>query len=292
MPKDGNKIVPGQRFGDLTVEADSGERKNGYIVWRCRCVCGNLIDVDKRILDRGTAKDCGCKTKLYPGQRDITGQRFGMLTGEYCTGKRDCNGGYIWHMKCDCGGEIDVPLHQLTSGYRKSCGCLSHPPLKDWVGERFGRLTVVAYAGKWQGRHNWKCHCDCGNDITVNQSNLKAGHTRSCGCMQAEVYRDNLKLIDGTSVLLLERRRGKIQSANTSGYTGVYQQKRTGKWAAQITFKGKTYFLGTYEKKVDAIRARQRSEEMHVDFLNWYYREIEKSSGPGVTTPEGQAVAR
>lgn len=60
---------------------------------------------------------------------------------------------------------------------------------------------------------------------------------------------------------------------NTSGIRGVYQNKRSQKWVAQITFKGRTYYLGSFENKEDAAKARQRGEEMYEDFLAWYYAE-------------------
>ena len=47
--------------------------------------------------------------------------------------------------------------------------------------------------------------------------------------------------------------------------------KKRRKWIAQITFKGKTYYLGSYDDKREAIRARERGEEMHEDFLEQYY---------------------
>lgn len=47
---------------------------------------------------------------------------------------------------------------------------------------------------------------------------------------------------EGTSVTFLESRRKKPSKSNTSRYTGVYQNKRSGLWVAQITFKGKTYY--------------------------------------------------
>ena len=56
-----------------------------------------------------------------------------------------------------------------------------------------------------------------------------------------------------------------------SGYNGVYLNKRTGKWTAQITFKGKTYYLGSYNDIQAAVNARKRGEEMYDDFLDWYY---------------------
>lgn len=127
-----NKIGPGYRVGHLTVTNDSGERKNTYVVWNCVCDCGNTIRVDSRTLKRGSMKDCGCITKIRPGQRDIAGQRFGMLTTQYCTGRKDKNGAYYWHCICDCGGEVDASLHQLQAGYRRSCGCLARPAIRNF----------------------------------------------------------------------------------------------------------------------------------------------------------------
>ena len=80
-------IQIGFRVGKLTVESPTEERKNGYIVWRCRCDCGDTILLDTRCLQRGTVQDCGCSTVVKPGQRDITGLRFGMLVAIAPTGE-------------------------------------------------------------------------------------------------------------------------------------------------------------------------------------------------------------
>ena len=279
------KIAVGFRVGLLTVEAPTEERKNGYMVWLCRCGCGGEILLDTRRLQRGTAADCGCGSKVKPGRKDITGARFGRLVAVEPTGEA-VNGSAVWRCVCDCGGQIPAPLHQLTAGYRKSCGCLGRPPRKDYVGRRFGRLTVTAYAGKRDGMHRWQCVCDCGRRTVVGQTPLQTGKTKSCGCLQSETYRDNLKLIEGTSVTMLERRKNKLSANNTSGCTGVYYDRRRGKWAAQIGFKGKTYHLGCYAEKRDAIRARKRGEEMHEDFLAWYHG---RRSGPEAPAQDGQA---
>lgn len=51
-------------------------------------------------------------------------------------------------------------------------------------GLRFGKLTVVDYAGvsKSGKRHKWLCKCDCGNHHVVQQGNLISGGVKSCGC--------------------------------------------------------------------------------------------------------------
>ena len=73
------KIGIGFRIGKLTVSEPTGERKNGYMVWNCTCDCGGAVQLDTRTLQRGTVRDCGCETKVKPGQKDLTGQRFGRL---------------------------------------------------------------------------------------------------------------------------------------------------------------------------------------------------------------------
>lgn len=266
------KIMPGFRVGKLTVTAPTGARKNGYTVWNCACDCGGSVRLDTRTLQRGTVGDCGCETKVKPGQRDLTGQRFGRLVCLTPTELRSANGGsVVWRCQCDCGNQCLAVSRQLLSGYKKSCGCLGHPPLKDFVGKRFGMLTVLEYAGKREGMHRWKCLCDCGRETVVGQTLLQSGKTKSCGCLQKEMITENLRFVDGTSVTHLESLRGRTISTNTSGYNGVYRQRKTGKWAAQIGFKGKTYYLGAYDKIEDAVKARQRGEEMYDDFLAWFY---------------------
>lgn len=252
--------LTGRRYGALTVVEATGQRKNGYIVWRCRCDCGGEILLDTRCLQRGAVTDCGCIAKVRPGCRDISGMRFGRLTAVEPTGEV-IRGSAVWRCRCDCGGEVHAPLHQLTAGYRKSCGCLGHPERKDYIGRRFGRLTVTAYEGKRDGMHRWRCLCDCGRETVVGQTLLQSGKTKSCGCLQSEIYQDNLKLIEGTSVTMLRATMDRLISSNTSGYAGVYLDKRRWKWIAQITFKGKTHYLGAYTEMQDAVEARRRGEE-------------------------------
>ena len=132
-------------------------------------------------------------------------------------------------------------------------------------------LTVLEYAGKQGGMHRWRCLCDCGKESIVGQTLLQSGKNKSCGCLQRGAILDNLYLMDGTPVTKLEAMRGRRLSSNTSGYTGVYWNAKNQKWAAQITFRNKTYYHGTYDKIEDAVIARKRGEKMHDDFLEWYY---------------------
>lgn len=272
--KQAGKIEAGARVGKLTVLERTQERRGGYVVWRCTCDCGGEILLDTRTLQRGAVRDCGCGG-TRGARRDLTGYRFGKLVCLEPTRERGPGGGVVWRCACDCGNECLAVSTQLTHGYKKSCGCLEKPPLKDFVGRRFGALTVTGYAGKRDGKHIWRCRCDCGAETEVNQANLQDGHTKSCGCLQREIHRQNLKLINGTSVTIIENRKNKPIRTNTSGCSGVYYNQRRSRWMAQITFQGKTYYLGSYPTLTDAIQARKRGEEMYDQFLEWYYNRRE-----------------
>lgn len=71
---------------------------------------------------------------------DIANRRFRMLTALYPTEKRDRNSSVIWHCRCDCGREVDVPYEELMYSRIVSCGCRRRE-----VGRELNdRLTRVA----------------------------------------------------------------------------------------------------------------------------------------------------
>lgn len=274
----GKSNIAGVRFGHLVAVEQTPERKNGYTVWKCLCDCGRTIGVPSRYLKNGWTTACGdsaCEytrtdQKMRSRHMDLTGRRFGKLVVQSKAKERDKAGRVLWNCVCDCGNTFVAPAGQLNAGYRRSCGCLSRQPLKDWVGKQFGSLTVIAYDGKRSGKHFWKCRCTCGNEVTVCQSNLKIGHTISCGCQNTPY--NYIHFVDGTCVEAIRGaiRTGTIARNNSSGVRGVYKNKRTGRWCAQITFQGHTRYLGSYDTLQEAAKARQKGEEIFEDFLTAY----------------------
>jgi hypothetical protein len=61
------------------------------------------------------------------------------------------------------------------------------PAIKNEAGKRYGRLYVAKEAGRarWGGV-TWLCKCDCGGLVEVAGTDLRRGHTTSCGCFQRE----------------------------------------------------------------------------------------------------------
>lgn len=72
----------GQKIGRLTALEQLPERQNEHIVWKCRCDCGNIINVQGYSLKTGNTTSCGCykSDKLREiNTIDMTGLRFGKL---------------------------------------------------------------------------------------------------------------------------------------------------------------------------------------------------------------------
>lgn len=68
---------------------------------------------------------------------------------------------------------------------------MRHEKTKDLTGQKFGKLTVLRFAGyKDDGPHNvamFECRCECGQSATVRANFLKRGKTTSCGCMSSRL---------------------------------------------------------------------------------------------------------
>lgn len=153
---------------------------------------------------------------------------------------------------------------------RKPCSCTKQiGKIKDLRGKKFGRLKPVTLIGVTEKGRNaiWLCECECGNNHTVTSNNLKSGGVKSCGCLEREIKQRTGKKISSyvkqacvnkTNVrnLLMQ-----TPKTNTSGIKGVSFDKKRNKWVAQICFQGKNYYLGRFEDKEGARKARQQAEK-------------------------------
>ena len=55
----------------------------------------------------------------------------------------------------------------------------------DITGQKFNKLYVVRLVFK-KKKTKYLCLCDCGKEMIIDSSNLKNGHTKSCGCLNKE----------------------------------------------------------------------------------------------------------
>lgn len=92
------------------------------------------------------------------------------------------------------------------------------------VGSRFGRWTVLEYAGRWvqksaprsgkrQSGSKWLCRCDCGTERILKRAALTCGDSQSCGCYRSERIRQYRRSVGASS------NRTRFRSEYRSWYT-------------------------------------------------------------------------
>ena len=128
-------------------------------------------------------------------------------------------------------------------------------PTKIIIGRKYGALTVDAATTEkdYRGRTLYLCTCECTRTRLVAADRLLAGGVRSCGCAQERAR----KLIGGSKERrgwTAEEEAARIAKRMT-GCEGIYQRGDT--YIAQMKIDYKTYHIGSYDNRDQALDARQ-----------------------------------
>lgn len=204
---------------------------------------------------------------------DLVGQRFGKLTVlrlyPEATSKNN-----KWECLCDCGRTSTTSTAHLRSGHTTSCGCYrvefgklnkTHglrgtPEYGIWsrMRQRCSNKANKDYA-KYGGRgiqvaDRWLDFANFIQDLGRRPSakhtlerldvngNYEPGNVIWCADLSRQAFNQNRK------------------SNNRSGRSGVYKNKRTGKWEA-FTFAGGTHVRhGSFDTLEDAANCRAAAE--------------------------------
>lgn len=134
--------LTGKTFGRLIVQNKTTKRKDGQILWKCHCSCGNIRFIRGFSLRCGDTKSCGCLNRELIGKRAKTyGKDFsgtivnGILLIERTTLK--LRGSYKYRARCPkCNREdwIVYPGHIRAGGSTQCLAC--------------ARETMVSNVGK------------------------------------------------------------------------------------------------------------------------------------------------
>lgn len=90
------------------------------------------------------------------------------------------------------------------------------------AGQRYGSLTVLGEApathtGKWRVRRA-RCRCDCGAETVVRLSNLRTGHTTTCGCGRKSANRRTHGKSDSRLYAIWNGMKQRCQNDNTKSF--------------------------------------------------------------------------
>lgn len=143
-----------------------------------------------------------------PAKINLLNQQFGKLLVKRETPERR-NKSVVWECECECGNIETFSTKQLRSDgiiQCSQCGSDRQPIThltEDIINKKFNHLTVIAKSNKIVGgKILYQCRCDCENPdfVYVSRTDLKNGHTKSCGCIkrkyQIGMIINNRKIVD------------------------------------------------------------------------------------------------
>lgn len=87
--------IAGKRFGRLTAVAPTTLRSGGHLVWKFRCSCGTIKNIDANHVRAGLTRSCGCllkevssKTNFKHGEHNTTEYQTWCRIKQRCLNKR------------------------------------------------------------------------------------------------------------------------------------------------------------------------------------------------------------
>lgn len=225
-------IKTGDKFGKLIALEVVGKAKNRNLIWKCKCDCGNIINVCSTSLSSGNTKSCGCLKKESAVKRGISSRILNKydLSGEYGVGFAT-NGEQFYFDKED---------YELIKNYTWSIndsGYVVSNPLGKWI-----RMHILIMN-----------RIDANDEKDIDHINHN----------QKDNRKENLRIIEHFQNITY----CKTYLNNTSGRKGVYWDKSKNRWVVYITYNKKTHFIGRYENFEDAVKAREEAEQkIHGEF--------------------------
>lgn len=190
------------------------------------------------------------------------------------------NGRAYTPCKCDCGTVKQVREDALKSGERFSCGCFRLERLRETIATH-GKMGTKSY-GTWEGmlqrcnNPNSVGYLDYGGrgitickrwlsfeDFFTDMGERPEGTSLDRIDVNGNYCKENCRWADASVQGFNQRK----SSNNTSGRTGVSWNKQKLKWDAYIMKDRKKINLGRFEKKEDAILAREQGELKYYGFI-------------------------
>ena len=198
------------------------------------------------------------QTRKSKPRVDLTGKKFGRLTPkEYVKGGK-------WICECECGNIIIVDTRNLNSGHTKSCGCLQKEKASqntyDMSNYEDDNIKVLSRDGSDEQQiAMWKCLCkNCGNIFSTRGSSIRAGYTKSCGCIHSENEKNIIKILTDNNIEFATQ----YTFSDLKGLNGrplrfdfaIFKDK---KLSHLIEYQGKQHFIkseGSWGKEFETLQ--------------------------------------
>ncbi len=219
--------VPDSR---IQVLYQSGKGESGEIRWMCKCLCGSdrMWDAYGSNIRNGHTKSCGCLKDETLRRKDNKYRK----TNDYILNLEDKNGKYGIGVCCNSGNQFyfDMEDYDEIKKYTWTDSYTSNElhVLTTSIDKKQYSMHKLLGMSKYDHKDR--------NELNNRRYNLRqCTHQENC------------------------RNKG-VRSDNKSGITGVYLNKSTNKWRAQVKINDKNTMVYYGDSKEDAIKARLEAE--------------------------------
>ena len=241
----GFKDLTGEKMFNWVVLKRVENNKDGKAQWLCECQCENKT---KEILLtsqlNGKKKSCGC---LRQKMRVESLRSF--YENEYIFTEEEC---LIVANNTKNKFSIDIEDYKKVKSYSW------YETKRGYLATTINRKTIFL--------HRLVLGLENTNEGTVDH----IFHTKEGYNSFKNNHKSNLRITTQNKNGINK----KVSIRNTSGKSGVYLDKRYGKWKAYITYQYKRYNLGSYETFEEAVEAREEAERKY--FKEFNYKEENK----------------
>lgn len=191
-----------------------------------------------------------------------------------------------WECQCDCGNITITTMNSLKAGYNQSCGCLQKDKAKI-IGNNNKKYNKYDLSGNYG--IGWTTNTDKEFYFDLEDYNKIKDYCwieNSNGYICSTLYNQeknkiylhkiitDFEMVDHKNRNKLDNQKSNLRKAtpsenqynrsipknNTSGFIGVFFDKTRGKWIAQIVKNKERIYLGGFENKKDAVKARLQGE--------------------------------
>lgn len=216
-------------FGYLTPMEPTGKRHRKDVVWRCKCKCGNVVELPATRLLAGNTLSCGCLKgeTILSASKHIAGTHLVFSLRE------------------------DVPKPHTLSGHTGVS-----PKGNKWVAH-------ITYRGK---RYHLGTYSNLEDALKARSraKELVMEDAQKLLEYYEQLHKDDCKPCRAalpravSAPPTVGTRSAAVRSNNTSGCPGVTKARK--KWKATISYERQRYVLGYFQEKEDAVAARMEAE--------------------------------
>lgn len=196
-----NKEFVGYKFNDWEViDWVISEKKE--VEWICRCKCGRIKQHKVDNIKNGRSrmcKECAINKRRKPKEESkprILKIRFNNHLN--WTEDNTFIGTYAEFLE-ECKRRREREKEERKKRIKEE--------LESYIGQKYGRLTVIEVLKEKKGDMRWRCKCDCGNEYTNKSKYIKNGRFISCGCISKELQENAIvhKRVYGVYCSMIDR---------------------------------------------------------------------------------------